>query len=546
MIDWDRLHKDSGLGQHDRVRQELHLLGIVSAPILPGGYLNAAGWAAEGFPEGLSIERARMHWTETNIDAQDLSHNAEDLAGPYYQIDTSWGGSFRCPKLGSSSLPIDTQNFAPGLAVFWDRDDVTLDDGTLLHRVILKASNPRLFFGHPGGNGPPPNAPQFGPQKPAPPPDRQARPPRVPQRQSIFIQCAYDISTKDAEFKALEDRLHTEKENLTVENEQSLANLRRNLWAISSLTFLATVIGSFVLVRQGLLPVHRLCDAMDEISPKDFRLPLDATKLPAELRPIADRLSHTLMMLKCAFAREKQSTADISHELRTPLAALLTTTELALRKLRTNEEYREFLNDCMLSARQINKAVERLLTLARLDAGVEQLRPREVAVDEIARECSAVIRPLAEARGLSLHLSCDPATLRTDPDKLREIINNLLHNAIQYNQPGGSIDLRVRPQDNGAVIEVVDTGIGISAEARPQIFERLYRADRSRHRWAPRRPWLGDRERIPRTHSWQNRGGKRRRRGEHFSHFVGNTPGDGMTRSDRPHALIDSQSKIAT
>ncbi len=370
-------------------------------------------------------------------------------------------------------MPIDTHSFAITEALHQDFDDIVLDDNTPVHRVRLKASNTRIYRPHPGGNGP-----QNGPTKPTPPerPDRRPPPPRL----SIFIQCAYDVRSKDKEFKEFEDKLKSELANLSNENEQSLSSLRRNLWAISSLTFLATVIGSFFLVRQGLSPVQRLCDAMGEISPKDFHLPLDATKLPTELRPIADRLSQTLDTLKRAFAREKQATADISHELRTPLAALLTTTELALRKPRSNEEYREFLGDCMVSGQQINKAVERLLTLARLDAGVEQLRTRECAVDDAARECAAVVRPLAEERGLSLHLSCDPASLRTDPDKLREIINNLLHNAIQYNNPGGSIDLKVRPIENGAVVEVSDTGIGIPDHAKPQIFERFYRADRSR------------------------------------------------------------------
>ena len=103
---------------------------------------------------------------------------------------------------------------------------------------------------------------------------------------------------------------------------------------------------------------------------------MDQRRLPGELKPIARRMTDTLEMLKRAFAREKQATADISHELRTPLAALLTTTEIALRKPRTAEEYREMLRDCRLSAQQMTQAVERLLALARLDAGVDRLRPQ--------------------------------------------------------------------------------------------------------------------------------------------------------------------------
>jgi signal transduction histidine kinase len=125
--------------------------------------------------------------------------------------------------------------------------------------------------------------------------------------------------------------------------------------------------------------------------------------------------------------------------------------------------------------------VERLLTLARLDAGADHLRTREVDVGALAEQCASLVRPLAEARGLRLDVHADgPACVKADPDKLREVFTNLLHNAIEYNRPDGSIDVAVQ-RDNGDVrVEVRDTGIGISPEARRLIFERFYRADPSR------------------------------------------------------------------
>ena len=139
------------------------------------------------------------------------------------------------------------------------------------------------------------------------------------------------------------------------------------------------------------------------------------------------------------------------------------------------------LEDCRLSGQQMNQAVERLLALARLDAGVAMLRPERVDVAVLARQCAAVVRPLAEARGLSLRVhDGDGAQLVADPDKLREVLTNLLHNAIEYNRPQGSVDLSVA-RDNGHVrVEVRDTGIGIPPEAREHIFERFYRADTAR------------------------------------------------------------------
>jgi signal transduction histidine kinase len=203
--------------------------------------------------------------------------------------------------------------------------------------------------------------------------------------------------------------------------------------------------------------------------------------MPSELRPIVERLTQTLDLLKRAFAREKQAAADISHELRTPLAALLTTIDVALRKNRSAEEYREMLSDCRATGKQITQLVERLLILARLDAGADTLRPRLVDVAELTEQCTTMVRPLAEARGLTLKLHRNgPAEFKTDPDKFREVVTNLLHNAIEYNRPDGSVEVALEEQPGKLQLEVRDTGIGIAPAAREQIFERFYRADPSR------------------------------------------------------------------
>ena len=187
-------------------------------------------------------------------------------------------------------------------------------------------------------------------------------------------------------------------------------------------------------------------------------------------------------MLKRAFAREKQAAADISHELRTPLAALLTTLDVGLRKSRPPEEYRELLADCRAAGQQMSQLVERLLALARLDAGVDTLRPQRIDAAALAEQCATLVRPLAEARDLQLKVVRNgPVPVHTDPDKLREVVTNLLHNAIEYNRPRGSVELSVSQENGHLCLEVRDTGIGIKPEAREQIFERFYRADSSRH-----------------------------------------------------------------
>jgi heavy metal sensor kinase len=298
----------------------------------------------------------------------------------------------------------------------------------------------------------------------------------------LVIHCASETGPRDAALAKFAAQRDEDLARLDEETDATLVTLRNRLLLIALAAFAASAVGGFCLVRVGLAPLQRLSDAVSRVSPKDFRLPFEEKRLPCELTAIVGGLTQTLDLLKRAFAREKQAAADISHELRTPLAALLTTIDVALRKPRTPEEYREMLADCRESGRQMNRLVERLLTLARLDAGVDRLRPQAVDVAALAEQCAAMVRPLAEARSLSLSVRHEgPAPVTADPDKLREVLTNLLHNAIQYNRPEGRIELTVA-RDNGSLrMEVRDTGIGIAPEARAHIFERFYRVDPSRH-----------------------------------------------------------------
>ena len=325
--------------------------------------------------------------------------------------------------------------------------------------------------GHGGGRD---AARRTTPPRPRPPWELATSP-------AILMQVAAETKQRDKALADHKDALEDNLANLKVEAQATLTSLRNRLLLLSMITFAATVAGGIWLVRLGLSPLRRLSDAVSLVSVKDFRLPFEERRLPGELRPIVERLTETLELLKRAFASEKQAAADISHELRTPLSALLTTIDVALRKPRSPEEYRELLSDCHATGLQMSQLVERLLALARLDAGVDTLRPRTVDVTNLAEQCTAMVRPLADVRGLSLNLHRNgPIHVTADADKLREIMTNLLHNAIEYNRPKGSVDFTVQQADGHLEVEVRDTGVGIKPEAREHIFERFFRADPSR------------------------------------------------------------------
>jgi signal transduction histidine kinase len=262
-----------------------------------------------------------------------------------------------------------------------------------------------------------------------------------------------------------------------------LDNLRARLIAIGAGTFIALVLGGWFFVARGLSPLRTLSDAVSKVSEKDFHLAVEPTELGRELAPIHARITQTLTLLQRAFAREKQAVADISHELRTPIASLLATIDVALRKKnRTADEYRTALEECRLISKQLGQLVERIMTLASLDAGNDHTQTARIDAGDLAAGCAAVIRPLAAASNLTVttHLA-DELHVETDPGKLREVLMNLLHNAVEYNKPDGLIELTVRRDGSSAVFEVRDTGIGMPVDVREKIFERFYRADASRH-----------------------------------------------------------------
>jgi signal transduction histidine kinase len=520
--------------------RRLSALGLLSSGLAPQGYVLAPVWVAQSksarlrpFSRAYS-EYYRRNFAQLKLDAREFLPPLDEQVAEYYQIETQWKARLRSPSLGKNILPLDPKSFGREAVLVQRFDNITLPGtNTVLRRVTLKAPiarGIRFHFGPPRfgrwgdrngrwddrernkeaertrekkwGNGNREN--KFPDGKRPPPPPNWA-----PPLPSIYIQCACSPREYDKALTVHGNRRDQELAELDEETQTALVGLRTRLLTIGLITFAATILGSILLVRRGLSPLSKLSDAVSKVSPRDFRLPLDNRRMPGELQPIAQHLSDTLDMLKRAFAREKQATADISHELRTPLAAMLTTTELALRKPRSAEQYREMIQECRLSAQQMNQAIERLLTLARLDAGVELLRPQTVEVSQLAELCAAVVRPLAEARGLrlsthtpsslALALTTQPGyangsgngamghptttgstIVKTDPDKLREVLTNLLHNAIQYNQPGGSIDLTVTTEDGCVIVEVSDTGIGINSQVREQIFERFYRADPAR------------------------------------------------------------------
>lgn len=462
----------AGLVQIQWVRRprECYTLGVLTAALAPAAYVQIPTWVAEGTDGPLGDRLERQSFVRVELPPAEAQRYDEESDGNYFEISNERGTRLQhSPSLGTRALPLTAEMLSQTAVYEWRSRETQLSASVPVRVVTGRVPVLRLRF----LRGPVALRPPF--------PHRQGPPSRSVSTPMVFVQCASDTAPRDAEITSIDQDLRRELAALESESSATLAGLQRRLAWIGAAALATAVFGCCWLVGLGLAPLRRLSDAVSHVSEKDFRLPFDPSRLPIELRPIYERLRRTLEQLGRAFTRERQAAADISHELRTPLAALMTTIEVALRKPRNPDRYRECLAECRAIGQQMAQMVERLLALARLDAGTDQLQTLQVDAADVAEQSVALVRPLAEARGLELKLARNGAALlTTDPDKLREVLVNLLHNAVEYNRPRGRIEVRVAREDGHVELDVRDTGIGIATEARELIFERFYRADSSR------------------------------------------------------------------
>ena len=267
-------------------------------------------------------------------------------------------------------------------------------------------------------------------------------------------------------------------------NTHVIAMRRFKLWLLAAGgTVLAFGLGGgWWLTSRAMRPVDDISVAASRIAEGNLSERIDVAETDSELGRLASVLNSTFARLEAAFAQQTQFTADASHELRTPLAVIISEAQTTLARARGAAEYRESIAVCLDAAQQMRRLTESLLQLARFDAGQEQIRRGAVDLAENARLCVGRIGPLAKERGINIHCDLGPAETCGDADRLGQLITNLLTNAIHYNKPKGEILIRTRSDNGRVVLTVTDSGQGIAPEDVPHLFERFYRADKSRSR----------------------------------------------------------------
>ena len=252
---------------------------------------------------------------------------------------------------------------------------------------------------------------------------------------------------------------------------------------LPALVILASLTG-YWLSGRALSPVKEIIRTARGIGVKDLTGRLTVPEPRDELRSLSETLNDMLERIESSVKRITQFTADASHDLRTPLALIRSNAELALRRSRSEEDYRETLSRILAASEETTHLIENLLTLARADAGAEWLAFERIEMLVQVQKAAEEARILAAAKGIQISLESSPGPFWVSADQraLQRLFLIVLENAVKYSPDGGRIDIHVASEGESAIVEIRDSGIGIPEKDLPHIFERFYRADQARSR----------------------------------------------------------------
>jgi heavy metal sensor kinase len=236
-----------------------------------------------------------------------------------------------------------------------------------------------------------------------------------------------------------------------------------------------------VLAHRVVGPLEAMATAAERIQAEDLSKPLE---LPSsaydEVARLAASFNRMLERLDASVERLRRFTADAAHELRTPLAAMKAQVQTTLAE-ETGEPALDTLQTLLTEINRLAGLVERLLVLSAVDA--RSVAQQTLDLSDLIVERVESSRAQADARGVELVLEAvDPVQISGDAVLLRQVVDNLLDNAVKYTPPAGCVRVALRRRGRAVVLTVADNGVGISAEALPQIFGRFYREDSSRTR----------------------------------------------------------------
>jgi two-component system heavy metal sensor histidine kinase CusS len=260
-----------------------------------------------------------------------------------------------------------------------------------------------------------------------------------------------------------------------------LAAYRQRIWLILGLALALSAFVGHAIARRGVRPLERIARTAREITSARLDARIDHGRLPTEVASLAITFNEMLARLQDSFERLSRFSADIAHELRTPVNNLRGETEVALTRARTADEYREILSSSLEEYDRLTRLIDSLLFLARAEHPETRIVRERLNLRRELDTVADFYEGTATEQGVSLTVDA-PTTLDIEGDRtlFQRAVGNLLANALAHTPSGGTVAIRAVAEGPYCQIHVVDTGRGVAAEDLPHVFDRFYRADKSR------------------------------------------------------------------
>lgn len=276
---------------------------------------------------------------------------------------------------------------------------------------------------------------------------------------------------------------HVQVGTSTAYIEDDISRVTEIITPVLLMLFLLAPVGGWLVAGRATAPLNQILQTSRMLHPGQLeeRLPLRGTgdeldQLSVEINRFLDRIARYL-------ERNSEFLANAAHELRSPLAAIRASVEVALSRARTTEQYEELLADLLEEAEQLGSLIDRLLLLAETDVGALDWSRDSVQLSQVISQSINMFAGLAEDQQIRLVTSLDDSlSVPGDASHLRQVMTNLIDNAIRFTPAGGQITILLKRSDGTAVLTISDSGCGIPADLIDRVFDRFYQVDPARQR----------------------------------------------------------------
>jgi heavy metal sensor kinase len=268
-----------------------------------------------------------------------------------------------------------------------------------------------------------------------------------------------------------------------IKNREELLTRFRHVFAgVMIPAVLIGLLGGYFLTFRALRPIRNLTQTVRSIidtGKMESRVPAGKTENElTDLILLFNRMSERIGNL---IKGMREALDNVAHDLRTPIARLRGTAEMALQSSQNPEDYREALADCMEESERIVKMLNTIMDISEAEAGTLKLNIEQINLTELIKEVVELYHYVAEEKNIGIHTAFSgDLHLSADPNRMRQVVANLLDNAVKYTPAGGKVDIEALQREKDVIITVKDTGIGINREDLPKVWGRHYRGDESR------------------------------------------------------------------